>query len=83
MLSVFVAEAAGPPAAGSSSLSCSSDTQRSQRIQPRNVAKLLPLTRETGDTRSWKMPTKQTMKRMTEQTCCRITVESATSGQKS
>lgn len=61
----------------------SSATQRSQRSHPRNVAKLDQLTTETGDTRSWKMPTKQTMKMMTEQTCWSMTVESATRGQKS
>ena len=35
-----------------SSSSSSSDTQRSQSNQPRNVPKLLQLTTETGDTRS-------------------------------
>lgn len=74
---------AAAAALASSSLSSSSDTQRSQRIQPTKVAKLLQLTTDTGDTRSWYMPTKQTMKMVTEQTCWRMTVESATSGQKS
>jgi hypothetical protein len=82
---VFPVAAADAAAAAfaSSSMSSSSDTQRSQRIQPTKVPKLLQLTTDTGDTRSWYIPTKQTMKMVTAQTCCRITVESATSGQKS
>lgn len=59
MLSLLVAAAAMPMpmpvplALTSSSWSISSETHRSHRIQPRNVAKLLPLTSDTGDTRSW------------------------------
>lgn len=53
MLSLFVAEAAMPLALTSSSRFISSETHRSHRIQPRNVAKLLPLTSETGEMRSW------------------------------
>ena len=66
-----------------SSTVSSSDTHRSHSSHPRNVPKLLQLTMDTGETRSWKMHAKHTMKMMTEQTCCSITVESATSGQKS
>lgn len=47
------------------------------------VAKLPQPTTETGLTRSWKMPTKQTTKMMTEQTCWTMMVESAIRGQKS
>jgi hypothetical protein len=61
----------------------SSPTQMSHRIQPRMVQVLLHDTTVTGDTRSWKMPTKQTRKMATEQTCWTMTVESATSGQNS
>ena len=63
--------------------SSSSETQRSHRSQPTNVAKLLQLTTDTGETRSCEMATKQTRKMMTEQTCWRMTVESETRGQKS
>lgn len=76
-----VADAVAAAAAAAESISSAS--QRSQRIHPRKVARLLQETTATGDTRSWKMPTKQTTKMMTEQTCWTITVESATSGQKS
>lgn len=79
-------EAAASAAAvltASSSSSSSSDTHLSQRIHPTKVPKLLQLTTETGLTRAWKMPTKQTMNMVTEQTCCRMMVESATRGQKS
>ena len=58
-------------------------THQSHSSQPRKVAKLPHPTTDTGLTRSWKMPTKQTTKMMTEQTCCTMTVESATKGQKS
>jgi hypothetical protein len=58
-------------------------THQSHNSHPRKVAKLLHPTTETGLTRSWKMPTKQTTKIMTEQTCWTMTVESATRGQKS
>lgn len=58
-------------------------THESQSSQPRKVAKLLHPTTDTGLTRSWKIPTKHTTKMMTEHTCCTMTVESATSGQKS
>lgn len=58
-------------------------THQSQRSHPRNVKRLPHPTTATGETRSWKMPTKQTMKIMTEQTCWTMTVESATRGQKS
>lgn len=78
----LLATAVAAPEPSSPSWS-SSDTHCSHSSQPRKVAKLLQLTTETGETRSWKMPTKQTMKTMTEQTCCRMTVESATRGQKS
>lgn len=63
--------------------SSSSVTQRSHKSQPRKVAKLVQLTIDVGETRSWNMQVKQTMKMMTEQTCWRTTVESATNGQKS
>lgn len=59
MLSLLVAEAAIPMpmpmplALTSSSWFISSETHRSHRSQPRNVTKLLPLTSDTGDTRSW------------------------------
>lgn len=57
MLSLLVEEPAMPMpmpiALTSSSWPISSETHRSHRIQPRNVAKLLPLTSDTGDTRSW------------------------------
>jgi hypothetical protein len=82
-LPLRVMAAAAALTLSSSSSSSSSETQRSQRIQPRNVPTLLQLTTETGDTRSWKMATKLTIKMMTLQTCCRMTVESATRGQKS
>jgi len=71
------------PPPGSSPSPLSSPTHRSQSSQPRKVAKLPHPTTDTGLTRSWKMPTKHTTKMMTEQTCCTMTVESATSGQKS
>lgn len=58
-------------------------TQKSHSSHPRKVAKLPHPTTDTGLTRSWNMPTKHTTNIMTEQTCCRITVESATKGQKS
>jgi hypothetical protein len=67
----------------SSTRSSSFAIQRSHRSHPRNVAKLLQLTTETGLTRSWKIPMKQTTKIMTEHTCCTMTVLSATKGQKS
>lgn len=73
---------AATPRLGSSGSSIS-ESQRSHRIHPTNVAKLLQLVTATGDTRSWNIPTKQTTKIITEHTCCRITVESATRGQKS
>ena len=58
-------------------------THQSHNSQPRKVAILPQLTIATGETRSWKMPTKQTTKIITEQTCWTMTVESATRGQKS
>jgi hypothetical protein len=58
-------------------------THQSQRTQPRKVAMEPQPTIATGETRSWTMPTKQTTKIMTEQTCWTMTVESATRGQKS
>lgn len=58
-------------------------THQSHSNQPRKVAMLPPPTTETGDTCLWNMPTKHTTNIMTEQTCCTMTVESATSGQKS
>ena len=61
----------------------SSVTQRSHSSHPKKVHELLQLTMETGETRSWNMYAKHTTKMMTEHTCCSITVESATSGQKS
>jgi hypothetical protein len=73
---------AATPRLGSSGSSIS-DSQRSHKIHPTNVAKLLQLVTATGDTRSWFMPTKQTTNMMTEHTCCSMTVESATRGQKS
>lgn len=75
--------AAAAAAFASTSSSSSSDTQRSHRIQPRKVPKLLQLTTDTWDTRTLYMALKQTMKMVTAQTCCNMTVESATSGQKS
>lgn len=47
------------------------------------VEKLPQPTTVSGLTRSRKMPAKQTTKQMTEHTCCTMTVESATNGQKS
>jgi hypothetical protein len=61
----------------------SSPTHQSHNSQPRNVAMLPQPTIATGETRSWKMPTKQTTNIMTEQTCWTMIVESATRGQKS
>lgn len=58
-------------------------THQSHNSQPRKVAKLPQPTTDMGLTRSWNMPTKQTMNIMTEQTCCTMTVVSATRGQKS
>jgi len=58
-------------------------THQSQRTQPRKVAMEPQPTIATGETRSWTMPTKQTTKIMTEQTCWTMTVESVTRGQKS
>jgi hypothetical protein len=58
-------------------------THQSHKSHPKNVAMLPQPTTATGETRSWNIPTKQTIKIMTEQTCCTMTVESATSGQKS
>jgi hypothetical protein len=64
-------------------LLASCPTHESHNTQPRTVAMLPHPTTAPGETRSWKMPTKQTIKIMTEQTCCTMTVESATRGQKS
>jgi hypothetical protein len=75
--------AAEVPGLGDPSSSASSAIQSSHSSQPKKVPKLLQLTTETGDRWFWKMPAKQAMKMMTEQTCCRMTVESATRGQKS
>lgn len=58
-------------------------THQSHNHHPRKVAILPPPTTATGDTRSWKIPTKHTTNIMTEQTCWTMTVESATRGQKS
>jgi len=58
-------------------------THQSHNTQPRIVATLPQPTTASGAMRLWKMPTKQTMKMMTEQTCWTMTVESATKGQKS
>lgn len=55
----------------------------SQSIHPTAVPTLPQQTTETGLTRPWTIPTKQQMKITTEQTCCTMTVESATNGQKS
>jgi hypothetical protein len=44
-------------------------THQSHSNQPINVAMLPQPTTATGDTRSWNIPTKQTTKMMTEQTC--------------
>jgi hypothetical protein len=73
----------GGGSAGEDGLESSCPTHQSQRTQPTNVAMLPQPTTATGETRSWKMPTKQTMNMMTEQTCWTMTVESATRGQKS
>lgn len=62
---------------------CSVNAHQSHRIQPTAVPTLPQQTTETGLTRPWTIPTKQQTKMATEQTCCTITVESATSGQKS
>jgi hypothetical protein len=67
----------------SSSSSPSSDTHWSHSSHPTKVPKLLQLASETDETRSWKMHAKLTTNMMTEQTCCRMMVESATRGQKS
>jgi hypothetical protein len=69
------------PSSGSSSVS--SPIHQSQSSQPITVEKLPQPTTVLGLTRSKKMPAKQTTKQMTEQTCCTMTVESATRGQKS
>ena len=58
-------------------------THQSQRSQPTKVAIEPQPTMETGETPFSRMPTKQTTKIMTEQTCWTMTVESATKGQKS
>ena len=58
-------------------------THQSHNNHPRNVAMLPQPTTETGDMRSWMMPTKQTINIITEHTCCTMTVDSATRGQKS
>ena len=64
---------------------CSSScpTHQSHSTQPRKVAMLPPPTTETGETLRWEIPTKHTTNIITEQTCCTMTVESATRGQKS
>lgn len=67
----------------STSSSSSCPTHQSHTSHPINVAKLLQPTTETGDTRSWKMPTKKVTNIVTEHTCWSITVESATRGQNS
>ena len=73
-----------PPAAATAVASRASwPTHQSHRSHPITVAKVPHPTTETGLRRSWKMPTKQTTKMMTEQTCWTMTVESATNGQKS
>lgn len=77
------AAAAAAVLAASSSWSSSSETHLSQRSHPTKVPRLLQLTTATGLTRAWKIPTKQTINMVTEQTCCRMMVESATRGQKS
>lgn len=71
------------PSVAPCALILSSPTHQSHSSQPMKVAKLPKPTTDTGLTRSWKMPTKHTTKMMTEHTCWTITVESATSGQKS
>lgn len=58
-------------------------TQESHRTQPSTVAMLPQPTTAPGETYFWDMLTKHTIKIMTEQTCCTMTVESATRGQKS
>lgn len=56
---------------------------QSHNSHPKNVAKLPHPTTATEDIRSCTIPIKQTMNIITEQTCCTMTVESATRGQKS
>jgi hypothetical protein len=58
-------------------------THQSHSNHPKNVAMLPHPTTATGETRLCSISTKQTTKIMTEQTCWTMTVESATSGQKS
>lgn len=58
-------------------------THQSHSNQPRKVAILPPPTTATGEMLFWNIPMKHTTNIITEHTCCTITVESATSGQKS
>jgi len=66
---------------GSSVCSCS--THISHSIHPSTVPTLPALTIVTGDTFSCMIPEKQQTKTIIVQTCCTITVDSPTSGQKS
>lgn len=58
-------------------------TQKSQSTHPNTVPTLPQLTTETGEKRSWMMPTKQQTNMATDEMCWTITVESETRGQKS
>src|SRR4051812_3043148 len=58
-------------------------TQKSHATHPIIVTPLPHPTTVMGETRSWKMPVKQHTKIATLQTCCTMTVESATSRQNS
>lgn len=62
---------------------CFCPSQKSQATHPSIVHILPQLTTDMGLTRSWKIAVKQQTKITTEQTCCTITVKSATKGQKS
>lgn len=62
---------------------CSCPSHQSHTTQPSTVAHDPHPTTAPGDTFSWYIPTKHAMKIATEHTCCTMTVESATRGQKS
>ena len=64
-------------------LAASCPTQKSQSTQPSTVPALPQLTTETGEMRSCEIPTKENTNIATEHTCCTMTVESDTRGQKS
>jgi hypothetical protein len=70
---------------GSSTIFASSSlpTHKSHTHQPITVPVDPTVTTPCGLTRSWYIDTKHTMKITTAQTCCTMTVESATNGQKS